>query len=58
MTPEDNAVLNEIIAKMSDLGIKMELKAWNAAIQAALAKVCDAFGSDSGIADEIRELKK
>lgn len=31
---------------------------WNAAIEAALAKVCGAFGNDSGIADDIRKLKK
>lgn len=31
---------------------------WNEAIEASSAKVCDAFGNDSGIAAEIRELKR
>ena len=31
---------------------------WNEAIEVALAKVCETFGNETGIAEEIRKLKK
>ena len=57
-----NVYANEIIAKMTDLGIEMERKAWNAAIEAA-AKCVDQANRDGPYnaivsATEIRKLKK
>lgn len=52
-----NEAVKDTIAKMTDLGVQIEIKTWNEAIEAAIRIVFNKY-QDNMLIQEIRKLKK